>query len=460
MRRRQRGQAPHNHRPDPPMGQVMWMWEDVHESDDDQDADLGAQLRSPDYASPQSSGDERDTFLRRSRGASNGARDSASSARLVDAPRTSRDSSGPIGVALADEGKNKVSSPRRRHIISREQLAELSSDLPPTSDFSKPHEETDLDPNTPLLQPPTVVLNPSHGSRRSLLASERSMTPGNDPESAQFYTAQRVQVNQSSSSSGIGIGNILRRSWLNPKSRSATPTTSSPSLVGRQLTDNELEAGRSLNTQLRSEMGYRHGARPISGESALSLASARSGNTVFYDAPSREDLSSTPSPVPPLPQGTASTGRSGPVGPSPLSAEPLRASDEGEELPEYDPSPPGALRPDDAVDYLDVPIPRPTSPFASASSGKRLPPPPGLGISEPSPAAAPSSDVGVTINFDLLEEEPPAAGESWSQMARGLPSLHERRTTFGLMVRVSSFPFYFCVKVLFVFPALHYRVPA
>jgi len=38
------------------MGQVMWMWQDVYESDDDQDADLGAQLRSPDYTSPQSSG--------------------------------------------------------------------------------------------------------------------------------------------------------------------------------------------------------------------------------------------------------------------------------------------------------------------------------------------------------------------------------------------------------------------
>ena len=39
-----------------------------------------------------------------------------------------------------------------------------------------------------------------------------------------------------------------------------------------------------------------------------------------------------PSPVPPLPQGTASTGRSGPVGPSLMSAKPIRASDEGEVL--------------------------------------------------------------------------------------------------------------------------------
>jgi len=67
-------------------------------------------------------------------------------------------------------------------------------------------------------------------------------------------------------------------------------TTSSPFLVGRQLTD---EAGRSLNAQLCSETGYRHGALPISGVSTLSSAPARSGNTVFYDAQPRKDLSST-----------------------------------------------------------------------------------------------------------------------------------------------------------------------
>jgi len=110
----------------------------------------------------------------------------------------------------------------------------------------------------------------------------------------------------------------------------------------------------------------------------------------------------------PLPQGTASTGRSGPAGPSPLSAESVCVSAEGEEPPEYDPSPPGAPRPDDVVEYLDMLIPRPTLPFASVSSGL---PPPRLGVLEPSPAAAPS-DVSVTINIESLEEGPPAAGES------------------------------------------------
>jgi hypothetical protein len=417
------------------MGQVMWQWHNVRRSDDDQDADLDAQLRSPGEASAQSSGDERDAFLRRSGDAAHGTGDPAPSARLIDAPRTSRDSSGPIGVALATGSKPSIPYPGQRHIISREQLAKASP------------EEMDLGPESPLLAPPPV--NISHGSRKSLLASERSMTPGNDPESALLYTAQRVQVGSSQSSSpgtpwseAIGVPNILRRSWLNPRRRSGTPTSSSPmsSVVGRQLTDNELEAGRSLNSQLRSEMGYRDGARPVSGVSAFSAASARSGNTLFYDAQSREDLSSTlpPPPVPPLPQGMASTSRGGPAGPSPLSAEPFRASEESEQLPAYEPQTSDGHDPDDAVDYLDVPIPRPASPFASVSSTARLSPPPGLNVPDSSLAPAPSPHVSDAIHVGLLEEEPPAAGESWRQIALGLPSRHEWRTTFGLAVSVPS----------------------
>lgn len=49
---------------------LIWMWHDVHEGEDDQDASLDAQLRSPGDASPQSSGDERDDFLYHSEDAS------------------------------------------------------------------------------------------------------------------------------------------------------------------------------------------------------------------------------------------------------------------------------------------------------------------------------------------------------------------------------------------------------
>ncbi|KAI9434361.1 hypothetical protein H4582DRAFT_1979281 [Lactarius indigo] len=458
LRRRQRNQQQRNRRTDSPVGQVMWMWHDVHRNDYDQDADLDAQLRSPgEEGSPVVSGDERDAFLRRSEDPPDNSRNGEPTARLVDAPRSSQDSSGrPIGIALtAGAGAAMVPTPfgykssrpsdtsdRGRHIISHEKLAEVSAS--PQSP-----EEAELGPDAPLLPPPAFNLNVSHSSRKSLLPSERSMTPGNDPESAMLYTAQRVRVGKDgvpSSSSGtswpeaIGIPSILRRSWLSPRTRSATPTPTTPStkssLLARQLTDNELEAGRSLNAQLRAEMGYRDGARPVSGVSGLSTGSARSGNTVFYDAQSREEVSFTPPPVPPLPQGTASTGRSAPAAPSPLSGEPMRAHEENEQPPAYEPTPPGSNKKDEATDYLDAPVPRPASPFASVSSAKGLSPPPGLTLPNPhvwrDSATSPSTNTSGGIDIDLLEEAPPAAGASWRQMAQGLPSLHDRRTTFGL----------------------------
>ncbi|KAI0246792.1 hypothetical protein BJV78DRAFT_1157633 [Lactifluus subvellereus] len=449
LRRRQRGQRSRNYRPEPPTSQVMWMWHDVPRNDDDQDADVDTQLHSAGEGSPQSSGDEHDTFLRHSRDASHGTRDAQSTARPVDTPRRSHESTGPIGIALAPVSKATAGDSGRRYIISREQLAEPSSGSLQNRDLVKAPDEAELGPDEPLLPPPTLNLNVSHGSRKSLLNSERSMTPGNDPELALLYTAQRVQVGQSSQPpsespwhGSIGIPSILRRSWLSPRTRSATPSTSSPksSFFGRQLTDNELEVGRGLNLQLRSEMSHRDGARPISGVSALSAVSARSGNTVFYDASSREDVSSPPPPVPPLPQGTASTGRNGYVGLSPLSADPIRASDESEGPPAYEPTSPNTGNSDDAVDYLDVPIPRPASPFASASSTRRLSAPPGLTIPGSYPqhdlAVDPSPDASGGINMELLEEAPPAAGESWRQIAQALPVYHERRTTFGLPVTI------------------------
>ena len=441
----------------------MWMWHDVHRNDYDQDADLDAQLRSPGEGSPTGSGDERDAFLRRSGDAPSGARNGEPTARLVDAPRSSQDSSGrPIGIALTAgagvamaSGAFEDKSPRLsgashggRHFISREQLAEASVS-PQSPDFPKSPEEAELGPDAPLLPPPAFNLNVSHGSRKSLLPSERSMTPGNDPESAMLYTAQRVRVGKNavpSSSSGtswpeaLGIPSILRRSWLSPKPRSDTPTTVSTksSLLARQLTDNELEAGRSLNAQMRTEMGYRDGARPVSGASGLSTGSGRSGNTVFYDAQSREDVASTstPPPVPPLPQGTTSTGRSGPAAPSPLSAEPMRASEESEGPPAYEPTASGSSKKYALADFLDSPVPRPASPFASVSSAKALSPPPGLALPNPHvwrDSATTPSNISGGVDIDLLEEAPPAAGESWRQLAQGVPSLHERRTTFGLV---------------------------
>jgi len=211
------------------------------------------------------------------------------------------------------------------------------------------------------------------------------------------------------------------------------------SFAGRQLTD-VLEAGRSHDIQLRSEPSYRDAIHLISGVSIIDSGSARLGNTVFYDAQSREDLASTPSsPVPQLPQGM-STGRSGgTAGPSPLSAAPIRAASQSEESPVHQPKQPdGRKSHDDAADYLDAPIPRPASPFASVSSTNRLPSPPGLRVPDLDPTVVPSSDISDAINAELLEEEPPAAGENWRQIAQGLSTSHKLPTKFGLVVSVLS----------------------
>jgi hypothetical protein len=103
----QRGQRPHNYRLEPPTSQVMWMWHDVHR-DDDQDTDLYAQFHSDGEASPaspQSSVDEHNAFLRHGRDTSHGTRDPQSTARLVDAPRRSHNPSGPTSFALASGSK-------------------------------------------------------------------------------------------------------------------------------------------------------------------------------------------------------------------------------------------------------------------------------------------------------------------------------------------------------------------
>ena len=438
------------------------MWHDVHRNDDDQNADLDAQLRSPGEGSPTGSGDERDAFLRRSGDAPGGPRNGEPTARPVDAPRSVQDSSGrPIGIALTastsavtDSGafghklrRLPEASHGGRHFISCEQLAEAPVS-PHRPDFPKSPEEAELGPDVPLLPPPAFNLNVSHGSRKSLLPSERSMTPASDPESAMLYTAQRVRVGKNavpSSSSGaswlqgLGIPKILRRSWLSPKPRSETPTALSTNtlLLARPLTDNELQAGRSLNAQMRTELGYRDGARPVSGVSGLSTGSGRSGNTVFYDAQSREDVASRSTPlVPPPPQGTTSTGRSGPAAPSPLSAEPICAPYDSEGPPAYEPTALDTSQKEELTDYLDVPVPRPASPFVSVSSTKALSPPPGLALPNPHvwrDSATTPSNTSSGVDIDLLEEAPPAAGESWRQLAQGVPSLHERRTTFGLV---------------------------
>jgi hypothetical protein len=149
------------------------------------------------------------------------------------------------------------------------------------------------------------------------------MTPGNDPEFALLYTAQHVQVDKSAQSRVPGCTvSCGKQETLRDPNYSITKS----SFVGHQFTDSELETGRTPNVQ-HSGLGYNDAVRLILGVNMMSSGSARSGDTVFYDGQTREDLASIPSPVPPLPQGMASIGRSGgTAGPSPLSAALVRAA--------------------------------------------------------------------------------------------------------------------------------------
>ncbi len=112
------------------------------------------------------------------------------------------------------------------------------------------------------------------------------------------------------------------------------------------------------------------------------------------------------------------------------------------------------------IDILDMPAPRGISPFTSASSMKDTPSnssfgtkllsyPPGLTKSMPPRAwgdisgttssmgsFAGGSDGTTGISFDILEEEPPSAGDGWRSLAGVVPSDVDevgRRTTFGLV---------------------------
>jgi hypothetical protein len=110
-----------------------------------------------------------------------------------------------------------------------------------------------------------------------------------------------------------------------------------------------------------------------------------------------------------------------------------------EESPAQQPSQPDGRKPhDDAADYLDAPIVRPASPFASVSSTKGLPPPPGLGGPDSDPAAVPLSDISGAINVEPLEEGPPAFGESLRRIVQGLSIPHQPHARFGLLVSVLS----------------------
>ncbi|RPD54342.1 hypothetical protein L226DRAFT_575732 [Lentinus tigrinus ALCF2SS1-7] len=245
----------------------------------------------------------------------------------------------------------------------------------------------------------------------------------------------------------------------NGSSRSRPASHSRPGSFARVSAHDPTPTTDSFGRRLRHDSGLGFGLtdeRPIS---TVSAQSAASGNTVFYDANSRPGSSmgtrstggsgSSPiPPVPPVPQAHLAQ-------PSPLSHEVRQSSASistessyGEEITDRPPTYETATAPQSRtglqysdIDVLDMPAPRPASPFSQASGSRAMPP--GLGLSMdqlPNPVAWRNSHAssgtptdgtsGITI--DVLEEAPPAAQGGWRSLAGGLRPTDGRRTTFGV----------------------------
>ncbi|KAI9056801.1 hypothetical protein FKP32DRAFT_1584954 [Trametes sanguinea] len=352
---------------------------------------------------------------------------------------------------------------------------------------------------------PSLRSQKSKTEARSVMSEKSLGSVGTDPqeEGAELLTARRVKVGQlnpladpaaASSSTAtpsvLGLdrlANLGRLSWFKRMSFLGTPTDSRP----LSYADPETAATADPYTRTpprHSRNGSRSrpashsrpgsfarasptadsfGRRPGLGLgpsedrpiSTVSGRSAASGNTMYYDAQSRPASSmgtrssagtGTPAtgstaipPVPPMPH----------MQPSPLSHEVQRStpSPEGRyasiptEPPAYDEhtTPRGHGEHDDytEVDVLDIPAPRPASPFSAASSRPTFPP--GLvplptprawrdshASSSPSPATDSTSGIGIGI--DILEDEPPSADNGWRSLAGSFRPNDGRRTTFGV----------------------------
>ncbi|KII84407.1 hypothetical protein PLICRDRAFT_46314 [Plicaturopsis crispa FD-325 SS-3] len=423
----------------------LWTgWEIVAPDENDE--------REPGEGSPRHSGEEADPFLRQSSGASaqpageNTMREIEPTARLVSGPASSgampsipsihsNSTVSSYGAVIPRTEAHSDANPRAGHIIPPAELLRMEEELTTPSSASTSHLSA-------LLPPPP--LDPDRPSRRSLAPSAFSL-PTSDveaDENATFMTARRVRVqdlpspetvppplpsHDGAESSWFGA-RLNQLNWFKnisgsrPGSRTGSRSRPS-SWTGRGLTDQDLEVGyarlgqQNSSSKRRSRLGAElglnaDGERPNSSVSAKSAVS--SGNTVYHDARSTPGTPSL-APLPPAhtPQSTlqSRTDRSADVPSEPHSGD---------------------------VDLLDIPAPSPVEPFASASSAstrERMPFPPGLiSIAKPRKwdgSLSSGSRSGSSGN-DMLEDEPPRAGDGWRTLAA--TAAHgggDRRTTFG-----------------------------
>ncbi|KAH0833390.1 hypothetical protein J3R83DRAFT_12494 [Lanmaoa asiatica] len=464
--------------------------------------------RPAGVGSPRDSGEEADSFLRRSRGAMNGSGQASSSVRPVaslppgaapprivgstgsgDSGHTSSSvitdygvllpGGGPIGQAYRDDAHfpARPSSEITGYIMSPGELLKIDDEEEPPSPPRMYGVQRTSDPLlpevfAPLLPPPPLDVDRLSTRKPSLNGKEKSVRslsyPASDTEDPKVYTARRVKVKElgprspteetfsntrtddggvpgpSSWRNSLGLSSIsrLRKSWFGGSSSRDTSKSS-----GGRVRADDAEVNQSLLSapHVRSRVGLGltiDGERPMS---SVSTKSAMSGNTVYHDALSRHG---TPVSVPSRAVTPANARGSGsanePAHPVPTGAPPAYAlSDPYDTVGSR-----GSFPYSQGVDVLDLPVPQPISPF-TASGGtsaatRTVAPPPGLGESHvrawrDSLSVITGSSNNASVTIDVLDAEPPTAGEGWRSMATLLGAATgesgsdagERRATFG-----------------------------
>ncbi|KAA1467217.1 hypothetical protein DENSPDRAFT_231506 [Dentipellis sp. KUC8613] len=210
----------------------LWMWEMVDPPPPGQDNEG----REAGEGSPRGSGEEHDSFLRRSVGATDGMKERDPSARLIADPHAPTAATA-MGVAIAGadaaalhnsqstrgSGEKTSTSGSQyasasagssgsrpsaggQHIIPRDVLLRMYPD--DDAETSATHtggirvvrddDDHEARADSPLLPPPPLTVDtlpfaPRKESRQSLV-TEGSVTPGNEPERATVQTARRVRV--------------------------------------------------------------------------------------------------------------------------------------------------------------------------------------------------------------------------------------------------------------------------
>ncbi|KAH7928316.1 hypothetical protein BV22DRAFT_1030802 [Leucogyrophana mollusca] len=457
--------------------------------------------RPPGEGSPRGSGEEADSFLQRSASVTEGTHEAGvrplppgaapprTPGSLGTATSHNTASTNDYGVVLQDTGRTganfdfdngfpaRPSSEMTGHIMAPSELLRFDTEhedaeAPPRMYYAPRSSDPTLPEHySPLLPPPPidlVRLPTRKPSDRSMVVEKEKSTrslsyPASELEDSKILTARRVRVqelgprsefeDETSSNTHAdpipgpsswrhslrdSIARLGHRSWFNASPSHSNSRSRPESSSGRARSEQDVEAGRSLlGSRNGRSLGLTvEGERPMS---SVSAKSAVSGNTVYHDAVSRLG---TPVSVPSRAMTPASPRGHGPGGdfvpPVPAGAPP--AYDDP-----YDSfgSRASGNYPQ-GVDILDIPAPPPASPFSGAAASRTNTPfPPGLvPLSNPrawrdslSVITGSSNDAGISI--DVLDAEPPRAGDGWRTLASSLspgigPNPSERRTTFGV----------------------------